>query len=69
MKEWSQLGVTDDKGKKLPARSVQMSLVLADPDTGPAFLITDNYRAVRTWNRSTLFALSVGHLADALGHR
>jgi membrane-bound lytic murein transglycosylase B len=69
MKDWSKLGVTDDKGKKLPARSVEMSLVLADPENGPAFLITDNYRAVRTWNRSTLFALSVGHLADALGHR
>ncbi len=73
MKEWSKLGVTDAKGKKLPARPWPMSLVLADPDAdpedGPAFLITDNYRALRTWNRSTLFALSVGHLADALGHR
>ena len=69
MKEWGKLGIVAEDGKSLPARSWPMSLVLADPGDGPAFLVTDNFRALRTWNRSTLFALSVGHLADALGRR
>jgi membrane-bound lytic murein transglycosylase B len=69
MKQWSSLGILAADGKKLPARSWDMSVVMATPDDGPAFLVTDNYRAIMTWNRSTLFALSVGHLADALGRR
>ena len=69
MTDWAKLGVQTADGKKLPGRSWDTSIVLADPKEGPAFLVTDNFRAVMTWNRSTLFALSVGHLADALGHR
>ena len=69
MAEWGKLGVLTADGKKLPARSWETSIVLADQKTGPAFLVTDNFRSIMTWNRSTLFALSVGHLADALGHR
>ena len=69
MKAWSKLGVTAANGKKLPASDINSSIVLADGKTGPAFLVTDNYRAIMTWNRSTLFALSVGQLADALGRR
>ena len=69
LKDWAKLGVLAANGKKLPQGAWNGSIVLADPETGPAFLVTDNYRAIMTWNRSTLFALSVGQLADALGHR
>ncbi|MBI1985704.1 MAG: peptidoglycan-binding protein [Rhodospirillales bacterium] len=31
-----------------------------------AFLIYRNYRAILTWNRSLLYAVAVGHLADRL---
>ena len=69
MNAWAKLGVVAADGKKLPIRDWNTSIVLADGKSGPAFLVTDNFRALMTWNRSTLFALSVGHLADALGHR
>lgn len=69
MTDWAKLGVLAANGKKLPVHDWNSSIVLADPENGPAFLVTDNFRAVMTWNRSTLFALSVGQLADALGHR
>ena len=69
MKEWAKLGVVSADGKKLPARDWNSSVILADGKSGPAFLVTDNFRAIMTWNHSTLFALSVGHLADAIGRR
>ena len=31
---------------------------------GPAFLVYKNYRTIMVWNRSHLYALAVGHLAD-----
>jgi len=31
---------------------------------GPAFLVYKNYRTIMIWNRSILYALAVGHLAD-----
>jgi membrane-bound lytic murein transglycosylase B len=35
-------------------------------DNGPIFIVYDNYRTTLLWNRSTYFALAVGHLADAI---
>ena len=69
MTAWAKLGVLGADGKKLPGRDWNSSIILADGKSGPAFLVTDNFRALMTWNRSTLFALSVGHLADAIGRR
>ena len=33
---------------------------------GPAFLVYRNYRTILIWNRSILYALAVGHLADRI---
>jgi membrane-bound lytic murein transglycosylase B len=33
---------------------------------GPAFLVYRNFHAILRWNRSILYALSVGHLSDRL---
>ena len=33
---------------------------------GPAFLVYRNFRTILGWNRSLLYALSVGHLSDRL---
>jgi len=45
----------------------QASLVLPEGPEGPAFLVYDNFHILLKWNRSTYFALAVGHLADAVG--
>ncbi|MDD4617262.1 MAG: lytic murein transglycosylase [Alphaproteobacteria bacterium] len=42
------------------------SLITPDGDDGPAFEVTDNFRALLKWNRSKYFALSVGLLADEM---
>ena len=36
---------------------------------GPSFLVTDNFYVLREYNRSDLYALYVGHLADRIGNR
>jgi membrane-bound lytic murein transglycosylase B len=65
--EWSALGLTRADGTPLPARPLKASVVLAEGDKGPAFLVYDNYRAILKWNRSTFFAIAVGSLADRIG--
>jgi membrane-bound lytic murein transglycosylase B len=65
--QWAALGVKRADGKALPKSAQQGSLVQAGSAKGPYFLVYGNYRTTLLWNRSTFFALAVGHLADALG--
>lgn len=69
LKEWSRLGVRSANGGPLPAVDIEGSVVLAEKDKGPAFMVYDNFRTIMKWNRSTYFALTVGHLADRIGGR
>lgn len=63
--EWSRLGVRRADGGPLPFADVDAALVLPDGAGGEAFLVYDNFHVLRTWNRSTYFALSVGLLSDS----
>ena len=65
--EWAKLGVTLPDGKPLPTRDIHASVIRADNGKGQAFVVYDNYRVLRTWNRSILFAVTVGQLADRIG--
>jgi peptidoglycan lytic transglycosylase B len=62
---WQALGVRRADGKSLPKADAVGSLVQAG-DGGPVFMVYGNYRTTLLWNRSTFFALAVGHLADAI---
>ncbi len=62
LKEWRRLGVRDVDG---PGH-VSASLILPDGPAQQAFLAYDNYRVLLNWNRSTSFALKVGHLAHRI---
>jgi membrane-bound lytic murein transglycosylase B len=53
-------------GGPLPAVDIDAMLVLPSGYQGPAFLTYTNYRKILNWNRSTLYAIAVGHLADRL---
>ncbi|MBE0596477.1 MAG: lytic murein transglycosylase [Desulfuromonadales bacterium] len=61
-RQWRQLGI---KGVQGPDSRLA-SLLLPEGPEGDAFLVTDNFRVLLDWNRSTLFALAVGLLADEL---
>lgn len=64
LSEWRQLGVTQVDGAALPQADMQGSIVIPAGAAGPAFLVYTNYRTTLVWNRSTFYAVSVGHLAD-----
>jgi membrane-bound lytic murein transglycosylase B len=66
--EWRNLGVLRANGKRLPKSQLKASLILPMGYQGPAFLVYRNFRAILNWNRSILYALSVGHLADRLNN-
>lgn len=62
--EWNTTGVRRIDGSRLGNAEMQGSIVLPAGAQGPAFLVYQNYRTTMVWNRSTFYAISVGHLAD-----
>ncbi|MFL2546455.1 MAG: lytic transglycosylase domain-containing protein [Candidatus Rariloculaceae bacterium] len=66
LSEWQTIGVRTIEGDDLPAAAVQGSVVLPADGLEPAFMVYQNYRTIMRWNRSHLFAISVGHLADRI---
>ncbi len=64
--EWQSLGVRTIAGDDLPAIEYTGSIVLPADALEPAFLVYQNYRMIMRWNRSHLFSISLGHLADRI---
>lgn len=62
---WQKLGVRRADGTDLPGRDLAASILRPSED-GPPFAVYDNYRAILKWNRSHLFAVAVGSLADRI---
>jgi membrane-bound lytic murein transglycosylase B len=58
-------GVVKADGSRLPESGQGRLLILAGL-TGPVFLVTSNFDAIKTYNNSTAYALSVGLLGDAV---
>lgn len=63
--EWLRLGVQPANGNQALAPDASASLLLPAGYRGPAFLVTDNFRAILKYNNSTSYALAVGLLADS----
>ncbi len=65
---WQRRGVRRADGSALP-HAVQRGWIIAPDDLqGRAFLVYDNFRILMHWNRSYYFAITVGMMADAIGH-
>jgi membrane-bound lytic murein transglycosylase B len=64
--DWQALGVSTPAGEPWPATSTELSLLLPSGASGPAFLVTTNFRSILRYNASTSYALSIGLLANAL---
>ena len=62
--QWNSLGIRRVNGNALGNADMLGSIVLPAGSQGPAFLVYDNFRTTMVWNRSTFYAISVGHLAD-----
>lgn len=63
--QWAAMGVTARNGGAVPSGSI---LVPAG-SRGPAFLITENFRAILKYNASDSYALAVGYLGEAIAGR
>jgi membrane-bound lytic murein transglycosylase B len=64
--EWQALGVRRGDGGNLPSADLQAAIVLPAGHAGPAFMVYGNFNAILSWNRSILYAIAVGHLADRM---
>ena len=62
--EWNSLGITRVNKSPLGNADLEGPIVLPAGSNGPAFLAYNNFRTTMVWNRSTYYAISVGHLAD-----
>ncbi len=67
--DWLDLGVTWVETPPAVALNEEASLVMPGGETGPAWLVFENYRTILKWNRSNYFAMSVVTLADAIAGR
>ncbi|MEZ5851082.1 MAG: lytic murein transglycosylase [Hyphomicrobiaceae bacterium] len=65
---WAGAGVVRVEGGALPRRHAQASAYLMSPGGtyGPQFLVTENFKVLRAYNTSDLYAVYVGHLADRI---
>lgn len=68
VQEWQKQGVMPACGEKWSAAELNEKATLVMPSgiDGPAFLTFKNYNYITRWNNSTLYALSIGILADAI---
>ncbi len=63
---WQILGIKKINGENLPRVNIKGSIILPAGYHGPAFLIYNNFHTILRWNRSNLYAIAVGHLADRI---
>ena len=65
--DWRALGLRRANGALLPVvAGMDARLLMPSGHKGPVFLVYDNFEVIMLWNRSTSYALSVGHLADRI---
>lgn len=64
--EWQKLGIRRFDGRDLPRVDIDASVLLPAGHRGPAFLVYKNFRTILVWNRSLLYGVAVGHLADRI---
>ena len=65
---WRAMGLRRVGGRPFPARELRREglLLLPAGRHGPVFLVTGNFHVLKSYNKSDLYALFVGHLADRI---
>ena len=66
VRAWAAMGVKRAGNGALPNVDDPSSIILPAGWRGPAFILYPNFKAVMNWNRSTLYALAVGILAQQI---
>ncbi|TXL72830.1 lytic murein transglycosylase [Vineibacter terrae] len=63
VREWQSLGVRYADGRPLADFGERAAIAQPAGYRGPAFMLWPNYKVIMIWNRSQLYAISVGELA------
>lgn len=64
---WRKAGVTRMDGRALPGEAGEIRfLMMPAGRLGPAFIVSENFYVLKTYNESDLYALLVAHVADRL---
>lgn len=63
--EWAQRGLRRADGSEFPVKGDAI-LFFPSGAAGPAFLVTQNFVVLKSYNNSDAYALAVAHLADRL---
>jgi membrane-bound lytic murein transglycosylase B len=63
--DWKKLGLRRADGKPFPPSGPGI-LFFPSGASGPAFLTTENYPALKEYNNSDAYVIAVGHLADRM---
>jgi len=67
--EWQRIGVVRANGQGYPRPNQSAELKVLQGRDGPAFLMVDNFFALKRYNNADKYALGVGLLADQIaGH-
>lgn len=68
LSEWQKLGIAPQSSKNIPRLDKNRPLYLLMPAgrLGPAFLVTDNFYVLKSYNMSDLYALFIGTVADQI---
>ncbi len=64
LEEWNNLGLRRLNGDELPRVDISARLVRPAGESGPAYLVYDNYIRILRYNCSNFYALVVGRLSD-----
>lgn len=66
--DWISLGIKRRDGKAWPMTQLARTAYLMSPAGafGPSFLVTENFKVLRAYNTSDLYATFVGHLSDRI---
>lgn len=66
--EWEKLGLKRANGRPWTEAQLALSAYLMSPagGYGPSFLVLENYKVIRRYNMSDLYAVFVGNLADRI---
>ena len=63
--QWQKLGVRRADGGTMPTAGDAI-MFFPSGASGPAFLVTANFVAIKTYNNSDVYALAISHLGDRI---
>lgn len=68
---WQNLGIKRMSDKPFPSQELNQQAYLLMPAgrLGPAFLVTDNFYAIKSYNMSDLYALYIGNVSDRIAQK